>query len=73
MNGTAILASLGAAAPAAAPAGSDMTLGGWIFMLGSVGTVLVLAGYCFWKVLATPGSEERLHAPLDIDTRDRGS
>jgi hypothetical protein len=31
-----------------------MTLGGWIFMLCSVGFVLWLTGYCFWKVLAKP-------------------
>lgn len=31
-----------------------MTIGGWIFMLGSVGFVLALTGYCFWKVLAKP-------------------
>ncbi len=29
-----------------------MTLGGWIFMLSSVGFVLALTGYCFWKVVA---------------------
>jgi hypothetical protein len=28
-----------------------VTTGGWIFMLASVGFVLWLTGYCFWKVL----------------------
>ena len=31
-----------------------MTLGGWIFMLASVGFVLWLNVYCFWKVLVKP-------------------
>jgi len=31
-----------------------MTLGGWIFMLSSVGFTLWLTAYCFWKVLRKP-------------------
>ncbi len=48
-----------------------MTAGGWIMMTLSVGLVLALNVYCFAKVLSTPRSEEHLHGPLDIDTRDR--
>jgi hypothetical protein len=40
-------------------------------MIGSVGFVLSLTVYCFYRVLKTPSAKERLHAPLDIDTRDR--
>ncbi len=41
-----------------------MTVGGWIFMLSSVGFVLWLTGYCFWKVLRKPGPERPTeHAP----------
>jgi hypothetical protein len=31
-----------------------MTLAGWVFMLSSVGFVLWLTAYCFWKVLSKP-------------------
>lgn len=48
-----------------------MTLAGWILMLASVGFVLALTVYCFYRVLRTPAPKEHLHAPLDIDTRDR--
>ncbi len=34
-----------------------MTAGGWIFMLTSVGFVLGLVGFCFYRVLT--GSEDR--------------
>lgn len=48
-----------------------MTLYGWIMMLGSIGCVLALNAFCFWKVLGTPRSQEHIHGPLDIDTHDR--
>lgn len=47
-----------------------MTLAGWILMLGSVGFVLSLTIYCFSRVLSTPTPKKRIHAPLDIDTRE---
>jgi hypothetical protein len=47
-----------------------MTAAGWIFMLGSIGGVLTLTTFCFYRVLARPQTTEHLHAPLDIDTRD---
>jgi hypothetical protein len=31
-----------------------MTVGGWIFMLCSVGFVLGLAGWSYWKTLTAP-------------------
>jgi hypothetical protein len=31
-----------------------MTTAGWILMLGSVGFVLTLTGYCFDRVLTAP-------------------
>lgn len=31
-----------------------MTAGGWIFMLSSVGFVVCLVAYCFYRVLTTP-------------------
>lgn len=34
-----------------------MTAGGWLFMLSSVGFVLVLTAYCFVKVLAKKSSD----------------
>lgn len=44
---------------------------GWIFMLGSIFCVLSLISFCFYRVLTHPGYEEHLHAPLDIDTKDK--
>lgn len=48
-----------------------MTPAGWIIMILSVGSVLALATYCFYRVLSLPPSEvDQLVSPLDIDTRD---
>lgn len=47
-----------------------MTAGGWVMMILSVGVVLCLTGFCFYRVLRTPKSTEHMHAPLDIDTHD---
>jgi hypothetical protein len=30
--------------------------------------VVLLASFCFYRVLSRPHSEEHLHAPLDVDT-----
>ena len=43
---------------------------GWALMLISCGFVLCLVVFCYWRVLFTPGSQEHLHAPLDLDTHD---
>jgi SNF family Na+-dependent transporter len=43
----------------------------WSVMTVSVGAVLALCGYCLYRVLTLPPTEEEsLKAPLDIDTRD---
>jgi len=47
-----------------------MTPTGWLFMLCSIGFVVWLTGYCFYRVLKKPASTEHMHAPLDIDTHD---
>jgi hypothetical protein len=49
-----------------------VTTGGWIVMTLSVGSVLLLAGFCVFRVLTLPPveAEEHLKGPLDIDTRD---
>jgi hypothetical protein len=33
---------------------AEMTIGGWIFMLGSVGSVVALGIWCFARVLSLP-------------------
>jgi hypothetical protein len=40
-----------------------MTLLGWIFMLGSVGFVWTLCGWCYYKILSfqEPPAEEVQH------------
>ena len=47
-----------------------MTTGGWIIMTLSVGFVTSLLAWCVWKVVNTPGSEEHIHDPAEIDTKD---
>lgn len=48
-----------------------MTLAGWILMSVSLGIVLVLTVYCYWRVLRAPKAGHRLHAPLDINTHEK--
>lgn len=50
-----------------------MTLAGWVFMICSIGFVVSLIVFCFHRVLTTPSSAKNLHAPLEIDTQDRGT
>ncbi len=49
-----------------------LTLGGWIVMLLSVGSVLALVSFCLVRVLSLPPVEieQHLKGPLEIDTRD---
>ncbi|MBX3427734.1 MAG: hypothetical protein KF688_18795 [Pirellulales bacterium] len=49
-----------------------MTSAGWAIMCGSLGFVLSLAGFCFWRMLTLPAEvvQSHLKAPLEIDTRD---
>ena len=48
-----------------------MTYGGWIVMLLSVSSILVLVGLCTYRVLTLPPVErDHLKGPLEIDTRD---
>ena len=44
-----------------------MTPTGWFLMIVSVGSVVTLTVYCFWRVLATPKTKGHLHAPLEIE------
>jgi hypothetical protein len=50
----------------------SVTTGGWIVMIISVSSVLLLAGFCVFRVLTLPPveAEEHLKGPLEIDTRD---
>jgi len=48
-----------------------MTIAGWVIMVASVGFVLGLTGYCFFRVLTSRTPSEHLHAPLDIETHER--
>jgi hypothetical protein len=47
-----------------------MTLAGSVLMTASMGTVLTLPVSCHYRVLFTPRAQDRMHAPLDIDTHD---
>ena len=48
-----------------------MTAAGWILMAGSVGFVLGLTAFCFYRVFRSSDPREHVHAPLEIDTGER--
>jgi hypothetical protein len=48
-----------------------MTLAGWIIMILACTGFTGLMLWCIHKVVTTPEAPEHLHAPLDVDTRDR--
>ena len=50
-----------------------MTTGGWVIMITSITCVVALASFCYYRVLSKPSSADHMHAPLDIDTHDRGT
>ena len=48
-----------------------MSPAGWTIMIVSVGSVLALTVFCFYRILTLPASElDEIKAPLDIDTGD---
>jgi len=51
----------------------ELTGAGWAFMLLSCGSMIVWTAWCYFKVLTTPHATEHMHAPLDIDTHDKGT
>jgi hypothetical protein len=49
-----------------------MTIGGWIILTLSVGSVVALFTWCLIKVLRTPNEEEHLHGvPFHTPDEDR--
>ena len=48
-----------------------MTLAGWIFMTVSIGFVVLLALFCFVRVLQTAGRDDSTQAPGNSDPYDR--
>ena len=46
-----------------------MTIAGLIVMLLSVGTVVILFGWCIYKVLTTPKEADKIHA-MEFETPD---
>jgi len=50
-----------------------MTPAGWALMLISCGFVVSLTIFCYYKVLTTPRETEHIHAPIEIDTHDKGT
>jgi len=47
-----------------------MTTAGWIFMIGSISTMLSLLSFSFYRVLSTPESPDNMTTPLSTDTGD---
>lgn len=54
MTGWLCMLLAAASVPADETAQYRMQPMGWVFMLGSIGGVLALAGYCYYKVLTLP-------------------
>ncbi len=50
-----------------------MTIGGWIFMILSVGFVVALAAFCFYRVLTAPthASQAKAQSPPLMQQTDR--
>ncbi len=46
-----------------------MTVGGWLVMILSVGSVTTLFAWCLWKVFTTPEEAEKLHG-FEFETPD---
>ena len=44
-----------------------MTAGGWFTMLVSVGFVVLLFGWCIWRVLTDRKSQGHIHGIEDIE------
>lgn len=47
-----------------------MTTGGWIILLTSNLFVLVLCGWCIYKVVTVPGESEHIRNPKYEDPHD---
>jgi hypothetical protein len=48
------------------PATTAITGGGWAFMLLSIGFVVVLTAWCFYKVLTVPHPEDEAIPPAGL-------
>jgi hypothetical protein len=48
-----------------------MTIGGWIFMIGSISFVVALVSFCFYRVLSKPAAGARTNASGEKDRYDR--
>ncbi len=46
-----------------------MTIGGWIILTVSVGTVTALFIWCIFKVIRTPGETKHMHG-FEFETPD---
>ncbi len=48
-----------------------MTVTGWVIMVVSIAAVLLLTGYCLYRVLTLPPVEvESLHGPSNIEPEE---
>lgn len=50
-----------------------MTTAGWVIMITSISCVVALASFCYYRVLRSPSAAQHMHAPLEIDTKDKGT
>lgn len=50
-----------------------MNTAGWIVMILSIGFVVGLMGFCFYRVFSSKESIGHIQDPLEIDTHDKGT
>lgn len=48
-----------------------MTTAGWIIMISATTCITGFLVWCVYKVISTPESTRHLHAPIEIDTKDK--
>lgn len=50
-----------------------LSFSGIVVMIGCIGFVLALTGFCFWRLSRGTQPSEHDHAPLEFDTPDTDS
>lgn len=73
-DGAVDAAAAAAAAAAKAPPPPPpvpLSTSGWIMMLTAISVVTISFAWLILKVMTTPNADDKIHAPLEIDTRDK--
>lgn len=55
---------------AAEPVNEGLNTAGMLVMVGSIGLVLTLCAFCFYRLVTDPAGARTHHAPLEIATTE---